>query len=205
MWIKQRKGQFVKDMDQSVTHLLCTDEQYKARKKIKRSGFNSASTGYFLSKYAVSRPIVKQTLILTLSQQLKRPSKKVVASALCITTGSNSRATVTRSFRRRSTTSTTYLQRRELSEESNSPKPGLRETWQSVSIGSIQVGYLQRGRSNEDTAASTWLTDASDLYRVFADVCPFEYQVELFRIFTDNFGTCEEKYVLYVSPNSLPN
>ncbi|KAG7146349.1 hypothetical protein HYQ46_004850 [Verticillium longisporum] len=36
MWIKQRKGQFVKDMDQSVTHLLCTDEQYKARKKIKR-------------------------------------------------------------------------------------------------------------------------------------------------------------------------
>ncbi|EGY14575.1 uncharacterized protein VDAG_05739 [Verticillium dahliae VdLs.17] len=36
-----------------------------------------------------------------------------------------------------------------------------------------------------------------NLYRVFADVCPFEYQVELFRIFTDNFGTCEEKYVLY--------
>ncbi|EEY20572.1 predicted protein [Verticillium alfalfae VaMs.102] len=35
-WIKQRKGQFVKDMNQSVTHLLCTDEQYKARKKIKR-------------------------------------------------------------------------------------------------------------------------------------------------------------------------
>ncbi|PNH34916.1 hypothetical protein BJF96_g1827 [Verticillium dahliae] len=56
---------------------------------------------------------------------------------------------------------------------------------------------LAKARSQRNLAIGEhWINP--DLYRVFADVCPFEYQVELFRIFTDNFGTCEEKYVLYL-------
>ncbi|ROT42841.1 hypothetical protein SODALDRAFT_392255 [Sodiomyces alkalinus F11] len=35
-WITQRKGRFTKDLDDSVTHLLCTTEQYKSRNKIPR-------------------------------------------------------------------------------------------------------------------------------------------------------------------------
>lgn len=36
-WTEMRKGLFVSDMDDSVTHLLCTDEEFKAKKRINRS------------------------------------------------------------------------------------------------------------------------------------------------------------------------
>lgn len=36
-WTELRKGRFSLDMDESVTHLLCTDDQFKARNKNQRS------------------------------------------------------------------------------------------------------------------------------------------------------------------------
>lgn len=35
-WTRQRKGRFTRDLDESVTHLLCTTEQNKSRNKIPR-------------------------------------------------------------------------------------------------------------------------------------------------------------------------
>lgn len=36
-WTQMRKGRFSLDMDDSVTHLLCTDEQFKNSNRNKRS------------------------------------------------------------------------------------------------------------------------------------------------------------------------
>ncbi|PNH42830.1 hypothetical protein VD0004_g4518 [Verticillium dahliae] len=135
MWIKQRKGQFVKDMDQSVTHLLCTDEQYKARKKIKR--IKEAQ-----QKGSRIRVVHYDWFEFSCNRNKKLPEKEYYFDNL-------------------------------LAEERAKRRK-----------------QLAKARSQRNLAI--------DLYRVFADVCPFEYQVELFRIFTDNFGTCEEKYVLYL-------
>ncbi|KAG7131734.1 hypothetical protein HYQ45_009712 [Verticillium longisporum] len=135
MWIKQRKGQFVKDMDQSVTHLLCTDEQYKARKKIKR--IKEAQ-----QKGSRIRVVHYDWFEFSCNRNKKLPEKEYYFDNL-------------------------------LAEERAKRRK-----------------QLAKARSQRNLAI--------DLYRVFADVCPFEYQVELFRIFTDSFGTCKEKYVLYL-------
>lgn len=36
-WTEMRKGRFSKDWDDSITHLLCTTEQFKSRRKNPRS------------------------------------------------------------------------------------------------------------------------------------------------------------------------
>ncbi|KAM0601238.1 hypothetical protein ACHAPN_000237 [Verticillium nonalfalfae] len=164
-WIKQRKGQFVKDMDQSITHLLCTDEQYKARKKIKR--IKEAQ-----QKGSRIRVVHYDWFEFSCNRNKKLPEKEYYFDNLL----AEERA----------------KRRKQLAKAKSQRNLAIGEHW-------INPGKLfTEGLSNEGTAASARLTDASDLYRVFADVCPFEYQVELFRIFTDNFGTCEEKYVLYL-------
>ncbi|CRK21575.1 hypothetical protein BN1723_002719, partial [Verticillium longisporum] len=142
MWIKQRKGQFVKDMDQSVTHLLCTDEQYKARKKIKT--IKEAQ-----QKGSRIRVVHYDWFEFSCNRNKKLPEKEYYFDNL-------------------------------LAEERAKRRK-----------------QLAKARFQRNLAIGEhWINP--DLYRVFADVCPFEYQVELFRIFTDNFGTCEEKYVLYL-------
>ncbi|KAG7146675.1 hypothetical protein HYQ46_004516 [Verticillium longisporum] len=129
-------------MDQSVTHLLCTDEQYKARKKIKT--IKEAQ-----QKGSRIRVVHYDWFEFSCNRNKKLPEKEYYFDNL-------------------------------LAEERAKRRK-----------------QLAKARSQRNLAIGEhWINP--DLYRVFADVCPFEYQVELFRIFTDSFGTCKEKYVLYL-------
>ncbi|KAM0284856.1 hypothetical protein ACHAQH_001777 [Verticillium albo-atrum] len=142
MWTKQRKGQFTKDMDESVTHLLCTDEHYKARNKNKR--IKEAQ-----QKGRRIRVVHYDWFDFSCNRDRKLPEKEYYFDTIL----AEERA----------------KRRKQLAKAKTQKNLALGEHWINP-----------------------------ELFRVFADVFPFEYQVELFRTFTDNFGTCEEKYILYL-------
>ena len=61
-WTKIRKGQFVDSFDETVTHLLCTQEQFKAKLPRGRTARFCPLLVYWTEKALLTRGAVKEAL-----------------------------------------------------------------------------------------------------------------------------------------------
>ncbi|KZL66115.1 anthranilate synthase component II [Colletotrichum tofieldiae] len=176
-WAKLRQGRFSTDLDDSVTHLICTDEEFKDKQRNRRST---------LALYGRT-PICFQDmagLIIIMSLCLERANHHLSSLVKQAERGKRKIHIVSWDWYRFSCTHNKKL--REKNYDFSAMRAKEKERFR-------KQHELER-RARNSMIGETWVNP--DLYHICTDKSFFEYKIDLFRTSEDEYGALHEKYEL---------